>query len=397
MKKTFLSLVITFFCLNSFSQIIFEKGYYIDNSNKKTECLIKNYDWKNNPTQLEYKLSELSESKIATIDSVKEFGIGNSLKHVRQTVNIERSSSAPQFLDNVSQPLFKEETLFLKILIEGEANLYLYEDGNLRRYFFKKKGADIEQLVFKKYLVEGGKIGVNEMFKQQLLVGLDGKCISVNDVNRIRYLKKDLIKLFEMYYQCNELDFVRYERKQDKELLFNLSLRPGVNYSSLSISNPLSRAWETDFGNKINFRIGMEAEFIMPFNKNKWAVIVEPTYQYFNTEALNVSGRPVKSNYKSIELPLGVRHYFFLEKGSKLFLNGSLVLDFAGKSEFVSANSSTLEIKTSYNFALGLGYKYNNRYGVELRYLTNRDMFYNYLFMRNDYQTFSVIFGYTLW
>ncbi|WP_206610097.1 outer membrane beta-barrel protein [Maribellus luteus] len=359
--------------------------------------MIKNYDWKNNPTQLEYKLSELSESKIATIDSVKEFGIGNSLKYVRQTVNIERSSSAPQFLDNVSQPLFKEETLFLKILIEGEANLYLYEDGNLRRYFFKKKGADIEQLVFKKYLVEGGKIGVNEMFKQQLLVGLDGKCISVNDINRIRYFKKDLIKLFEMYYQCNGLDFVRYERKQDKELLFNLSLRPGVNYSSLSISNPLSRAWETDFGNKINFRIGMEAEFIMPFNKNKWAVIVEPTYQYFNTEALNVSGRPVKSNYKSIELPLGVRHYFFLEKGSKLFLNGSLVLDFAGKSEFVSANSSTLEIKTSYNFALGLGYKYNNRYGVELRYLTNRDMFYNYLFMRNDYQTFSVIFGYTLW
>ncbi len=42
---------------------------------------------------------------------------------------------------------------------------------------------------------------------------------------------------------------------------------------------------EFDFGSQVNFRIGIEAEFIRGFNKNKWAIICEPTYQSFTGEA----------------------------------------------------------------------------------------------------------------
>ena len=48
--------------MNCFAQISFEKGYFINNANQKTNCLIKNQDWKDNPTEFEYKLDENSES-----------------------------------------------------------------------------------------------------------------------------------------------------------------------------------------------------------------------------------------------------------------------------------------------------------------------------------------------
>ena len=56
MRKQILVLAfITISCLQSYSQIIFENGYFIDESNNRIECLIKNIDWKNNPTEFEYK------------------------------------------------------------------------------------------------------------------------------------------------------------------------------------------------------------------------------------------------------------------------------------------------------------------------------------------------------
>ena len=52
MKKNLLLLLVSILTVNVYSQISLEEGYYIDNSNQKINCLIKNLDWKNNPTHL---------------------------------------------------------------------------------------------------------------------------------------------------------------------------------------------------------------------------------------------------------------------------------------------------------------------------------------------------------
>lgn len=51
--------ILLFFMILSsqcFSQISFESGYFIDNSNQRINCWIKNVDWRNNPSQFNYKL-----------------------------------------------------------------------------------------------------------------------------------------------------------------------------------------------------------------------------------------------------------------------------------------------------------------------------------------------------
>ncbi|MFD2910118.1 outer membrane beta-barrel protein [Flavobacterium ardleyense] len=394
MKKNIVLIITTMLSLSGYSQINFEKGYYINNANQKIECLIKNIDWKNNPSYFEYKTSENANSETATIKSVKEFSIYNITKYVRSTVDIDRSSDFINALTNEGSPQFKEEELFLKLLIEGNANLYSYEDGNLTRYFYNKDNAKIEQLIYKKYLNSVNNIAINSSYKQQLWKDLNCETFDLSTFKNLDYSKKDLMNYFVTYNKCNNLQYTIFEKKKKKNP-FNLSIRPGLNISSLSTSNVISSSTDLNFGNKLTFRLGLEGEFVLPFNKNKWSIIAEPTYQYFKAET-EIAYQKVKVDYTSIELALGVRHYIYLNENSKLFINASGVLDFPTNSQFDYEFGGDLPIDTTFNLALGVGYKLNNKYSVELRYLSNREVLKNYMYWGSEYKTASIIFGYSL-
>jgi len=395
MKNYLLLILIPILSSNIYSQISFEQGYYIDNSGQKINCQIKNIDWSNNPVEFEYRLSIDNESKIATIKSVQEFGIDNVSKYIRSTLDIDRSAKNINNLSYDRKPIFKEETLFLRVLVEGKASLYEYIDGNLTRYFYNKGSSSIEQLVYKSYKTDYSKIGKNNRFKNQLWNDLKCSTFRINIANNLKYKKEELINYFAKYNECNNETYINYQEKQKKDL-FNLSFRPGLNISSLSIQNIASNSRNADFGNELTFRFGIEAEFIMSFNKNKWAIIVEPTYQYFKSEK-ELTNQNVKAEYTSIELPIGIRHYFFLNENSKFFINSSFIIDLnSNNSKIVFESGTDLEIRTINNLAFGLGYKHNDKYSLELRYQTSREVLGSFTLWNSKYQTFSVIFGYSI-
>lgn len=394
MKKHLLFLSAFIIGLQAFAQITFEKGYFINNSNEKVDCLIKNVDWKSNPTEFTYKLSDNSQSENIEMHSVREFGINNISKYVRKTVDIDRSSSNFSYLTYNKEPDFNEERLFLKVLIEGKASLYEYTDGNLSRFFYTVNDSDVAQLVYVVYKASQNEMGKNNRYQQQLYNDLKCSTFTSKKLESLTYDRKDLVRFFVDYNNCNEHEYVNYTKKQ-KRTFFNLSIRPGINSSSLFIENSVSSAREVNFDNEIGFRLGIEGEFIMPFNKNKWAVIIEPTYQYYKSEGEGKYGT-VNVDYKSIELPFGVRHYFFLNENSKIFANASYVIDFNLKSDVDFSFAPNPEVSSGNNFAFGLGYKYNNKYSLEVRYLTKRNLFVDHVYWMSEYGTTSVIFGYTL-
>jgi len=396
MKKQLLLFLITILTVNSYSQITYEKGYYITNSGQKIDCLIKNIDWRKNPTEFKYKATEKAENKTATIKSVKEFRIYNSSKYLRSKVKIDRTTENTDDLNHEKNPIFKEEELFLKVLIEGGANLYEYIDDNLTRYFFSKENVAIEQLVFKKYLKNENQVGINSKYRQQLWDNLKCSNFTIDKLQNIDYEKKDLNLFFIEYNQCNNQKFINFnKKKQRKKDVINFNIRVGLNNSSLTIQNDISNSRDTDFGNEIGFRLGIETEFIMPFNKNKWAVLIEPTYQSFKSQQ-ELTRRNVEVDYKSIEIPIGIRHYFFLNENAKIFINGSYIFDFSLDSAINFDPGTDLEIETGENLALGLGYKHNNKYSLELRYHTSRNVLRNFTDWRSDFNTISLIFGYTI-
>jgi hypothetical protein len=407
MKNQLVLLVTIVLGLNSYSQISFENGYYVDNANQKINCLIKNTDWKDSPTEFEYKLSENSDSKKATIRSVKEFGIDNSSKYIRSTVNIDRSSDDINFLSNDMNPIYNEEVLFLKVLVEGKANLYEYVDSNLKRYFYSKETSNIAQLVYKTYATIDNTVGKNNRFRQQLWNELKCPNFKISKLEHLEYKKNDLVRFFTEYSECHNNDLVQFEPKQKRDL-FNLTIRPRLNSSSLDIQNSISSSRNIDFGSKTGFGFGLEAEFILPFNKNKWAFAIEPTYQSFKSEKSTstsiVSGGEIlgEIEYSSVEVPISLRHYFFLDNTSKIFVDASLILDLSSKSliTFKRADGSSLnndlEIDSRSNLAFGIGYKLHDKYSLQMRYQASRELLGDYALWDGDFTTLSIILGYSI-
>lgn len=307
MKKQFLFLTLAFILsFNSYSQIVFEKGYFISDDDKKTNCLIENMDWKNTPVSFRYKLSDGQDVVRADLKTIKEFAINGKDKFIKTVVKIDRSDKRIESMSKEKNPVFNEEKLFLQVLLEGNAALFLFDDGNVRRFFYKVNDSEIKQLVYKLYLAHEDSIAHNNHFREQLYLDLKCENIQQREYEKLNYKKKDLKGLFLRYNKCSGLDEVVDFEKKEKRDLFNLTIRPRYNNSLASINSNVSDFRDFNFGSKSYFTVGVEAEFILPFNKNRWSVIVEPTYQYYKSEKSqdnsNVVGGKIfgKIDYKSI-------------------------------------------------------------------------------------------------
>jgi len=381
---------------NIFAQIQFENGYYISNSNQKITGLIKNIDWKSNPTEFEFKKNIESAPEIIDIKSAKEFGLSDA-RYIRFTVKIDRSTDDIARLKKGSAPVFKKETLFLKEIVSGKACLYLYVDSNTKRFFYTTEKMNITSLIYKRYLNHNRDMLTNDTYKQQLLTSLISDNVSKTDIKKLKY---NINKLSSLFYKHNNQTPPGKEKEQKKsgnipESWFHLNIRPGIDYSSLSISHGTDNADNIDMDSEISFRIGAEAEFVLPFNKNKWSVIVEPVYQLYKTEK-PFKNQSVNVDYKSIELSVGARYRMFLSDKSALSLSMSLLKDWDLDSEIKYERYTPYDITTRVNFGFGIGYIYNNRYSLEVKYHTNREVLSDYIFKNTDYKKLSFVIGYRL-
>lgn len=390
MKSKVTLLIFISMSLDAFAQITFEKGYFIDKQNKRVECLIKNMDWKENPKEFDYKLTENDLVSRGDLSSVKEFGVNGYSRFVHADVKIDVSPLLTMDLSKQRDPEWDQQQLFLKVLVQGKATLYYYEGNGLIRFFYSVNDSSIMQLVYKEYLVDESQVSENMKFRQQLWS--DVKCLQTNTaaLEQIIYRKTDLVSYFKKYNDCNGSTQLEYGKKAKMDA-FNLRIAAGINYASVSFVNIISLASNVDFNKNISFSGALDAEFIMPFNKNKWGFILVPGYQYFNSSR-HVGNRDVSINYQSIEFPVGIRYYAFLNPKVKLFFNAMFIPMF---SFDFGSTIDHFEVKTLNSYAVGTGVSFN-KLSAEVRYYTNRELLYNYTFLYADYSRISAVFGYKI-
>ncbi len=402
-----LVLLFSFICMPAFCQIIYEPGYVVKNDNSRVECLIKNLDWLNNPLEIEYKIAEQEESQKATVNNIREFCVYGESKYISTKVKIDRSPVALKDLDHNRMPEFSEEQLFLKVLVEGEASLYIYSEGQFVRFFYKKKNSAINQLVYKEYLLNNTSVAKNEQYKQILMVQMSCPEYSKSSIEHLQYNQRTFVKYFLRYNAYYGSDVVNYVEKQMhiKNDVFNLSVRPGITSNFLLVQSKINRQLNTgDIKGKIGYRVGVEAEFFLPFNKNKWSFFVEPYFQSFSCEnVLNryeTAYKNVIFEYKSIRLPVGVRYYSYLPAGSCLFFDGSyLVHELIDNSvQFISVNLGQVKhinVDLSPVFVVGFGCKFKKRISAEFQYQIHSLLAKDRSTWNSDYKTLSFIVGYT--
>ncbi len=404
---------ILFFLLLSFNlnaQINFEKGYYLDNQQKRFDGFIKNYDWKNNPTEFEFKTNlEDTQTQIHNIGEISEFGIDQVSTYKRFIVNIEKSSNNTNSLTTESEPIWNKETLFLKVISSGKAILYQYKDGNISKYFYQIKNQPVEQLVMIKYIDnENQEIKSNNYFKRQLYTNVNCGDMDMAYFDKITFAKNDLIKHFERFNSCSG-DIVKLAEKTTKGA-FHLKAALGGYMSSLSIKDLNSfKNLGTNIDSKLVLSIGAEAEYILPFNKNKWSLFIQPNYQSYSASKSYTKPDLISSlnptvtfdtdiKYSFIELPIGLRHYMFLNDHSKLFLNAMISLNFTTSGNMVFYRDRTkiddLDISAPSGYAVGFGYNYKNKISLELRYNLARNLLANYNEWKANYSSYGLLASY---
>lgn len=158
---------------------------------------------------------------------------------------------------------------------------------------------------------------------------------------------------------------------------------------------------------EIGYRLGLEMEARLPFYQKKFAVALEPVYQYFEQMQFEEGAtiyRPDmthKFTYRSIELPLSFRYYTYLPKDFSLFINASTYADFSFNSgyhrEVEGSEFGTLDepFVAKVSYGLGAGVDYRNLVHMEVRYQFERDLFNRLRGWSTDYSVLSLVFGWT--
>lgn len=388
--------------IHCFGQNHFEKGYFINNRNVKTDCLIKDVDWLKNPTQFKFKVSENGSVSTEDIGNIKEFGIYNICRFVRADVDIDNSPSDLKNLTIDKNPLWQRKLVFLKVLVEGKANLYYYRNDSYERFFYSCKDTSIKQLVYKEYNADGEHTSFNETFRLQL--NNDVVCESSSDFSlaSLTCEKKSLEKYFIDYNTCMDPTYKATQKKQNKGQ-FVLSLSTGLAYTSLSISNDLLSYAGADFGKKIIGAYSMELEYILPFNNHKWSIALSPTYQSFHSET-QTDFKKNSIDFSSIDLAIGLKHHLFLSDKLKLFvgcyINSILNKNLNSKIGYkvsTSQNMTYLEVTESYNtnFLIAAGIEYK-RFFAEARYYTMQNILSHYGSWNSEYNKIAFNIGYRL-
>lgn len=380
----FILILFSFLPVHLSAQVTFDKGYYINNDNQKVDCYIKNLQWRKSPVKLEYKLTLEGETKEVSITEVSQFVVSN-LKYERHTVLVDQSKKTVGNLSMQYAPEFEEKTLMLEKLIEGRASLYF--DGNSLLYFYSVNNSKPEQLVYKDY-IRDGKILKNKSYRLQLIKALSCEDITAVDIQNIAYVKRDLVKLFEIYNTSLNAQMVKYGLT-NKGNRFNVFINAGARLAYVSFIREYSSTFS--LGNSIGFTSDVQIEYVLPYNRNKWALFFNPTYQSYTTDC-TYNYVDFSADYKSIELPLGVKYRMFINEDAKIFFEVSGFLIDIPFNSYIG--SRDIENGGS-NVFLGGGYEYKN-FNVKVKYGTHPDILSEYVNYTADYQSFSFTVGYKL-
>ena len=395
MSKKYLSsfLLSILFFVPAYSQIRFEKGYFIDNEGKRTECHIRDSDWASNPTSFKYKLISKEEFGEASVDDVREFGTENGPVYIRESVNVDESPVVLHLLSSQRAPEFVEKVIFLKTIVSGPATLYMYRSSGITQFYYRLNGGRVTPLVYKRYLNDDGKVASNFGFRQELLNALQCGKVPVNKIARLNYKETDMEWYFNWYNACVNPGAEPSNKIVTRES-FNLRITPGAELIMMKGERFTRFGDGAKKHNTISGRVGLEAEYILPFNKNKWGLLAEPSLQYYNIP-LNLLGLKLNANYWSVELPVGVRHYFFLPNNARLFVNGQAIFHLASWQSAASRREREMEMRSKAGLALGAGIS-KGKWSGEVRYSFPRDGFASYVNIDVKHTKLMLILGYKL-
>ncbi len=366
-----------------------KSGYYINNNNETVEGYLQAKDFLK-PETVQFSVSQSGPYSPIDIAKIKEYGIKNELKLQKHTVDVDVTATVET---SNKQPLWDKLTIFLNVLTEGDATLYSYEGAFGVRYFYsiKSKNVPIKQLVYKKYRKTPILFSENILFRQQLFSDLSCEGQKNSDFSRVNYTKDDLLERIRNYNQCNGGLALEYTNETVKKIKYVMTAYAGANITNFSVNTSNRPTFIEGNDSFISPSIGIEGAMILLKSNAEFFGRIEyeringyVENQYYTGNTITTESTEIKGNL--INIGFGARKNIQLSAKHKLF--GELAVGFTqpyghiyrvqyrGDNAF-SANSHEYTIKNAFSGNVGIGYAFNNTYGIVFRYDTSRNMINN--------------------
>lgn len=361
LKNTFTIILMIFFS-NIYGQIIFEKGYYIDENGKMNIGYIKNEEWVYPPKFIVFKKNLETTEVTLSSQKLKEFSVDNQLKYKWFKIKIYNKKLTEA---DKRKPSFREEYALLNKLVEGESNLY--EDKLEKLFLVEKNNGEYFQLDNFNVILPDNTIVLYSTFKEDLSSFLKFNNEFLNKINNSSYDKNKLINLivdFNTYNKSESNLFILNKKKVEIYMIPKI----GISYNKLNLKNESIGFNETLSG--LGFIIGSEFEFSLPSNKRKWSVILDPNYYSFSAsiDSANYNSDGIESSESGFQLGLGLRHYLFLEK-NQLFvtLKYNYRFSFSKEVDYSQFQDAT-DFTSKGTVNLGFGIRVNKKIYSELNF-----------------------------
>lgn len=386
--RFFSLLTVLFFGLQAFAQD--QQGYYIDNAGKRTEGYFKTTDFFDD-TSLEFKNSLTEEFEKLDTKNINEYGIGTEFKFKKFNVKLDKSDNSEKKISRNKDPQWEQLTVFLNTILEGDATLYSYNSNYGIKYFYTVKGkiSSPEQLIYKKYKPGETAIIENNQFRQQLFTTVNCGEKTIDNFSGLKYSKNSLVEVFKNYNECSGVTTSQYTNTSGKKTKFHITAFAGAYSTTFGIENITP-----SFDNTTGVGFGFGAEAALRTSSDKWEIFARLEYEKISAELSNNypgGGSAVITEYFEIDtnvlnLFLGPRRIFRLNDTNELFVDLSVGISnpMGDVSRYSRISEGTLPGNvTKYNLSstffgnIGVGYTFKNKYGFDLRYETNRNMFGN--------------------
>lgn len=396
------------------AQFFFEQGYRISPQGDSSTVLIENQGWISNPGEFRFKDSAEGAVHIGNLENSLIWGIPGKVRYEKYHFQNFRVPQKVQNIDTSRQVIFYTDTAFLRVLADGAGRLlYLYQSGR-RRYFSQKPGEHPTVLVRRTYdalfadyhegLATYDRISqkmVYRPFRKQLYLNFRCSFIKKDFVNTLEYRAQDLLKFFTTYNQCMGQGNLQYPVKVPARSRAHHTLKIGVRPAQLHYRHLAYSFRNIDFPDQILYSLGWEYEYFFTAGGNQFSLLLEPTFLYWKPGGRTEPGRYQRNTtvrYHPLEIPGQLRYSLFLEKQSRLYIQGGFIYSFNLGSSFETDDGmDPIEINTGVDAALGLGFRFREKWSLEYRFMTKRNLMNwnkgQYLHFENYH---SLYLGYTI-
>ncbi len=351
-----------------FAQKTYEPGYLIDGNGKREAVQILNKDWRYNPAEIQVRRTADQEHITVPTEALREFGIDGKARYINRHVAIEKSSVS-RTTRNTTRPVQKVERVLLRVEVEGNASLYSYRAPRVTKYFLTLDDGQFTQLIYTVHRAADGSLAETRTFVRQFqrLLTCDGSFSVGTDLEYKLAALKDVVTAYNACASGGAQTVYGTETSTGKS--FHFTLQPGFYYTDYKLISTGNNERILDSENRLALRLGIAAEYVLPYGANTFSVLFRPSYYRFSAPAAlpEPSESEYRMEYAAFDLPVALRAYHFLQKDVKVFATGGVgvIVPFG---ELYENGNEVYKMKGMLATNIEVGVRYRGQYNLAIGY-----------------------------